>query len=259
MIERPANLMTTPPRPIRKNSPIPLYVQIADQLLDDVRSAETGTSKKPLPSESELSERYKVSRVTIRQALSELESKGVIYREKGRGSFITQSRIKGFSGFRSFSEEVTKAGRKPGSKLLKLQLVDGLPEEFQEHFLSDKTIKTYYFLRRIRLIDDKPAALEDAYLPADLYPGLDAIDFTDRSLYQVFADEYGIIPMWADALMEAVPASYAAAGHLEVDMDSPLLVAWRVTLTETDDVIEYVKSIYSGSDFLFNVGRYRIG
>ena len=249
-------------RPINRYSPVPLYRQIVDLLLHDVRTIRERSPDKPLPSETELTKQYQVSRVTIRQALKELERMGVIYREKGKGSFVTRPRLKGFSGFGSFTTEVTKQGLLPSSKLLDFRLVESLPLEMTEHFDLDaeaSDVDRFIFLKRLRLIDDQPVVIEDAYLPQALYPGLDTMDFGEnQSLFSTIIEYWGVNPIWAEALIESVAASPAEAELLDISPREPLLVAWRISLTETDRVLEYVKSVYSGRQFLFNLGRHRI-
>ncbi len=113
-------------------------------------------------------------------------------------------------------------------------------------------------LGRLRLIRDEPVAVEEAYLPCSLYPGIESVNFNERSLYSTISERYGLTPVWADASIESAGAGPVESSLLGVELDMPLLIAWRITLTETDQVLEYVKSVYSGRKFLFNVGRHRI-
>ncbi len=214
-----------------------------------------------MPSEFGVAEQYHVSRVTVRKAFQELERMGYVYREQGKGTFVARPPIQGISGFGSFTAEVTNQGRRASSKVLDFRCVESLPPGMKERLqVPEETIASVQFilLERIRIVDDEPVAIEDAYLPRALYPGIESIDFEDCSLYSIIAEHWGTIPVWADALIESVAATSLEAELLEIQTGAPLLVAWRITLTETDEVIEYVKSVYNGSKFIFNVGRHRI-
>lgn len=246
---------------INRNSPVPLYQQIAALLLREIRALPESSRNRPLPSEAELTERYKVSRVTIRRALEDLERSGVIYREKGRGSFVRRSRIAGFSLFGSFSSEVVRHGGDPNYRVLAVQLVDALPGQMVQHFgLSEQRPagEQFVLLRRLRLIDRRPAVIEETYLPHSNFPGLETADFGERSLLTILAENWGVVPVWAEALIESVAASEDEAHLLNLEAGAPLLVAWRISITRTDDVVEYVRALYSGGQFLFNIGRHRI-
>ena len=105
---------------------------------------------------------------------------------------------------------------------------------------------------------DSPVALEDAYLPVNMYPGIEDLNLAEGSLYSQIEDRWGIVPAWTDALFEPVAASEEQAKALQMPVGSPLLTAWRVTMTENDQVIEYVKSTYRGGDFMLHVSRYRL-
>jgi GntR family transcriptional regulator len=231
-------------------------------LLQDVRTIQECSPDKPLPSETELTKQYKVSRVTIRQALKELERMGVIYRQKGKGSFVTRPRLKGFSGFGSFTTQITNQGLRPSSKILDFQIVESLPLEMTEHFhLSPEAIESdqFIFLKRLRFVNDKPVAIEDAYLPQALFPGLEKMEFgQNQSLVNTVVEYWGVNPIWAEALIESVAASPTEAELLKISPRDPLLVAWRISLTETDQALNYVKSVYRGNQYVFNLGRHRI-
>lgn len=244
-------------KPIRKNGAVPMYVQVAE-ILDDEVKARNGAHF-ALPSEGELSREFGVSRVTIRQALKQLETRGVIYSEHGRGYFSTASRMRGVSGFHSFTTEVRKLGGNPSSVIVAFETGKALSPEFRRHLQTEDDGKeSFICLRRVRSIDGKPVALEDAYLPSVLYPSATRELFEGASLYAEMTNTWGIVPTWTDALFEPVAATAEEARLLEIEPGAPVLVVWRVTLTDTDQAIEYVRSVYKGGGFMLNVNRYRL-
>lgn len=242
-------------RPIRGQGAAPIYMQVAEILSGEIISRRDANFA--LPSEGDLSRQFGVSRVTIRQALKQLETRGAIYSEQGRGYFTTTSRMQGLSGFHSFTSEVQRLGGVAASHLIDFKADEILPEEFRKH-LRVSGAEAFIAIRRLRLIDGRPIALEDAYLPMSMYPQAERSAFESGSLYEQMSRSWGIVPAWADALFEPVAATPEEARHLQVDPGTPLLAVWRVTATDTDQVCEYVRSIYRGEGFMLHVSRYRI-
>ena len=242
-------------RPIRSQGAAPIYMQVAEILSAEIKSQRGAYFA--LPSEGDLSREFGVSRVTIRQALKQLETRGAIYSEQGRGYFTTTSRMQGLSGFHSFTSEVQRLGRVAASALIGFATDASLPEAFRKHLKVDGT-EAFIAIRRIRSIDGRPVAFEDAYLPMSMYPQADRAAFEDGSLYDRMARTWGIVPAWADALFEPVAATEEEAHHLQIAAGAPVLAVWRVTATDTDQVCEYVRSIYRGDGFMLHVNRYRL-
>jgi GntR family transcriptional regulator len=244
-------------KPIRKSGAVPMYIQVAEILDTEVKSR--GDASYALPSEGELSREFGVSRVTVRQALKQLETRGVIYSEHGRGYFKTASRMRGVSGFHSFTSEVQKLGGTPSSSIIDYREAEKLPDGFQRHLEANTDNGAdFILLRRVRSIDGNPVALEDAYLPAKLYPSATRAIFEGSSLYEEMTSTWGIVPTWTDALFEPVAATAVEAELLCIEEGAPVLTVWRVTMTDTDQAVEYVRSVYKGDGFMLNVNRYRL-
>lgn len=244
---------------VRRTGGAPMYAQMSDILAAEIESGVRQAEGPQLPSESTLAQEFKVSRVTVRQALKRLEARGLIYSEQGRGYFKTANRMGGVSGFHSFTSEVQKAGGTPGTVVLECRVVDQLPPEMQSHLkVQHPANVSLLYLKRIRTINASPVAVEDAYLPMNMYPGIEALNLGEGSLYSQIEGRWGVVPAWTDALFEPVAATEEQAKALQVPTGSPLLTAWRVTLTDNDQVAEYVKSTYRGGDFMLHVSRYRL-
>ncbi|MEO6298786.1 MAG: GntR family transcriptional regulator [Paracoccaceae bacterium] len=244
---------------IRRSDSAPAYLQLADILEDRIAALDDAARRRPLSSESELSREFGLSRISVRQAIKRLESKGLVYSEQGKGSFPTIPRVKGISGFHSFTNEVLRNGQRPGSTVLFSGLVERLPADMQDKLnVPVAECADHFLLRRVRLIDDTPVALEDAYLPVATYPGIAPELFGTASLYDVIGRRWGHEPGWTDAIMEPARASAAVANLFSIDEGDPVLVAWRVTLTASDQLIERVRSIYRPG-FNLRVARYRLG
>jgi GntR family transcriptional regulator len=244
---------------IRRSSNVPAYSQLAQILEQQIAALTDKERARALPSEGEMSRLYGLSRITVRQALKSLEAKGLVYSAQGRGSFPTVPRVKGISGFHSFTSEVLRNGQEPGTRILAATEVDRLPMVVTEKLSVPETEDgPQVHLRRLRLIDGVPIAVEDAWLPRALFPDLAPADFTDGSLYALMADRWGLEPAWTDALIEPDRAQPEVSRLLDIEPGDPVLVAWRVTVTDDDKVFERVRSIYRPG-FSLRVARYRLG
>lgn len=254
-IDRPSTQSTSRKRPVRSRGAAAIYMQVAEILSGEIEARQGAHFA--LPSEGDLSREFGVSRVTIRQALKLLETRGAIYSEQGRGYFTTTPRMTGVSGFHSFTSEVQRLGGIAGSTLIDFATDVALPEAFRSHLQVDGT-GAFIALRRIRSLNGLPIAVEEVYLPMASYPQARRAMFEGGSLYGRMARDWGIVPAWADALFEPLAATPEEAQHLQVASGAPVLAVWRVTATDTDQVCEYVRSVYRGDGFMLHINRYRL-
>ncbi len=243
-----------PPRP--SDLPVPMYFRIQQAILEQMQQGLLKPGQQ-LPTEAELAQQYQVSRITAKRALDELVRQGRAFRQQGRGTFVAQTRIRDISGFGSFSADIKARGMLPGSKILKFDEV--MPEaEVREHLhLSED--EQAYLLKRLRLANNEPVAVETAYLPCRRFPNLFSHVQDDKSLYAVLAEKYQSVPTWADAEIEARSATKEEALLLKMDVGKPVLAARRVTFAANYDIIETVYSVYRGDRFTFYTGRQLIG
>jgi len=234
------------------NSFMPLYIQISHILS---RSIDEGLYKpgEKLPSEKELVERFGISRITATAALDELVKAHLAYRERGRGTFVAMPFLNNFSFYSSFTEDMLARGLTPSSRLvsLKVEKADKVTMEKLKMVVNHD----YYCLVRVRLANNNPVVVQQAYLQKDLYPGLEQIDFEKQYLYDVMRKTYGYQPTWGEAIVEAGAASPEEAGHLEVASGSPVLIIWHLTMDEHFALLEYVRSVYRADRFSFSTGR----
>src|SRR5271167_3822487 len=155
-------------QPLDKNGFIPLYFQIQRALMEKIQSGELSEGD-PLASEEELSRYYQVSRMTARQALHGLKTSGYAFSEKGRGTFVTKPKLeKNIMHLQGFTEEMRQRGMKPSSKLLE-QAVITPTEDLSQKLKLDKDDRVVH-LRRLRIADGIPMAIEDSHIPLKQFP-----------------------------------------------------------------------------------------
>jgi GntR family transcriptional regulator len=234
-------------RPLDKGGFIPLYFQIQRTLMDQIRSGELSEGD-PLPSEEELGRVYQVSRMTARQALHGLKINGYAVSQKGRGTFVTRPKLeKNIMHLRGFTEDMKHLGMEPSSKLL-VQTVMSATAELAER-LKVEVDETVMRLRRLRLADGIPMALEDSYIPLRQFPGLEKISFTKRSLYSVLRENFGVRIAYADEVIEALPATAEESELLTIPKKSSILSISRIIMTTEEAPIEFACSRYRGDRY----------
>jgi GntR family transcriptional regulator len=242
-------------RPLDKGSHIPLYLQLTAQLTAMIHKGELKANYR-LPSERELSEMLNVSRITTRLALQELLESGLVYREQGRGTFVAEPRMRGVQGFASFTEDMRNRGLVPGSRILQQELV-GVDENLAQT-LHIQPGEQALHLVRLRLADERPVAVQSAYLPSLMFPGLENENLENRSLFEVLRQKYYIYPAWTEAAVEASSATPEQARLLEIKTGEPVLMVRGLTFTESFDVVESVRTTYPGKGLGVYIGRQRL-
>jgi GntR family transcriptional regulator len=233
--------------PLDKNSFTPMYFQIQSQLLKMIQSGRLHAGD-ALPSEEELSRICGVSRMTSRQALQVLKSKGFVSRQKGQGSFVSQPRVeKDIAHLCGFTAEMRALGIKATSKVLEQDVSPANTETASR--LGIALHDPVYRLLRLRLANGLPVAIEEIRLPNDRFPGVEKLDFSRLSLYQTLRDRYEIRVSRADEILEARSANRREADLLGIQVRSSLLAITRTLWSTNDLPVETADSVYRGDRY----------
>lgn len=147
----------------------------------------TNVDNKKFATEKEIMERFLVSRMSARQILNNLVAEGVLYREKGKGVFINKRIIQRSQYIYSFTESIKERGMTPSSKVIELKKI--IPPEIVRLTLGIEEGAFCYFLKRLRLADNEPFALETIYTPITLVPDLHTYDLAHDSFYRILEEE----------------------------------------------------------------------
>ena len=234
-----------------KDSPIPLYYQIRTYIEEQIDSGRWKPGMQ-VPSERELCEQFQVSRITVRQALSALVQQGQLRRQQGRGTFVASPRIEQrLHRLTGFTQDIRGRGQRPGARILQKEIV---PAPYPvARALELEVGEPVVLLKRLRLSDEEPVAIETAHLSDVLCPGLVDEIVEDGSLYAVLASKFDIIPTRAEQQVEAVLCPAAEAKVLGVQKGAPMLHMYRVTYSSDDRPFEYTESFYRGDRYTFHV------
>jgi len=240
------------PRTIsRLVSSVPLYVQIAEELMAQIEDGEYLPGAK-LPTERDLAERYDVQRATVRKALGVLKDRGLIERVQGSGTFVAEAKIeRGAIRLFAFTKMMTARGFKVGAKVVSAHEVPADPRTAKK---LDVAVGTpIYYIYRVRFLNDRPVMLEKCRIPVHLFPGLIDLDLEQRSLFEIMEVEYGRRVTEATQFLEAVAASDFEADCLGVIPGAPLMMEERVTKDQHGDIVEFSRDLYRGDRFRFSV------
>jgi GntR family transcriptional regulator len=233
-----------------KRNPLPLYYQLKEVILARIDSGQWQRGMR-LPSERELCDQFQISRITVRQALTELESEGRLARDQGRGTFVAHPRIEQhLTRLTGFTQDMKVRGQKPGSVVLELTVARA--STVVAHRLQlDAANRQAVLLKRLRTANREPVAVETAYLNERLCRGLVDEDLGDRSLYALLTNTYKIVPTRAEQQIEAVACPQTEAKLLNVRKGSPVLHLHRTTFSQHNQPFETVESFYRGDKYVF--------
>jgi len=233
-----------------RKSPVPLYYQLKEIFRFWISSGKFNSDGR-FPSESELQERFSVSRMTVRRALSELVNEGLLIREQGRGSFVVQPRVQDqLRRLTSFTEDMQLRGLPTKSKITDFQVVTDEAVAAKMEIPADEELIR---LQRLRFVKKEPIAIQTAFIRHQFCPNLVEQGLVDGSLYKTLEERYGLRLGRAVQTIEAKPADEYEEKMLKVKIGQSVLGLERLTYLQDGQPIEYVRSTYRGDRYRFTV------
>jgi len=227
-----------------------LYRKVAEDIKAAIAAGEYAAGTR-LPSESELAERYSVSRGTVRQAFSALRADGVIASRRGaRRVVIGGPRVQSFGELLSFSRWAKAMGEVPGGRVVSMQRRPAKALEADRLAIGPGA--PIYHLTRVRLLSGRPVMIERAYYPDRVGILVAGMDLERESITERL-EELGIVFADAEHVMEAVPASAEDARLLGVSPRAPMLRERRLTTDLAGVPVEWSDDRYLGRAVAFSV------
>jgi len=213
--------------------------------------AEIWLPREAIPSERQLEAKYKVSRPTIRQAIDFLERSGLVYREHGRGTFVSPQKLqKGMQELTSFSEDLIRRGIKPGQIIRSISKI--VPSDNILQRLEMEPGIMALQIERIRLGDHTPIGLQTSYVVLEEGQEITKEDLEKSgSLYAILQEKFNIIPTEADETLEVTLATAEEANLLHIKTGAPLLLNERLTYNQNRKPVEFVKILYRGDRYRY--------
>ncbi|NIM94084.1 MAG: UTRA domain-containing protein [Anaerolineales bacterium] len=237
---------------IDRESKLPLYQQLYELLRTKIQNKEWGPGDM-LPTETELLEQYQVSRATVRQALDELVNESLIYRERGRGTFVSHPTVdQTLVRIVSFTEDMRQRGFKPGTRVLFFGLVPATQElaEKLEVPLGEELVR----LERLRLADGEPMSIEESHLIHSACPGVCDFDYAHNSLRETLEKACDIRLTRANQVIRAIPAPDHLVDTLSIQPDTALLFIERISYSQHNLPIEFLRLYHRGDRYVLYNG-----
>lgn len=227
----------------------PLYARVEDVLASDIANG-TLLPGARLPAEQSLTERFAVSRTTIRQAIQNLIRRGLVEIRRGKGTFVTLPKIsQELTELTGFVEDMQVLGRHASARLLDQQIVPADKSVARGLGLAVGTLVVR--IQRVRLANDMPLSFDETYLPREIGEKLVKHDLETEPIFTLLEQRYSTPLVEADYRLEAVSANTAVARALGVSAGSPIFLIERTSYTTGRRPIDHEKLYYRGDQIRF--------
>jgi len=217
---------------------------VRDQILTMLDELTVGDA---LPSERRLSTDLKVSRPTLRAVIDELVREGLLLRRHGSGTYVAEPKIALPLTMTSFSEDMTRRGMRPGSRVVAFDCMAAGAKLGQR--LQISPVDEVWVITRLRLADDETMAIEWLHAPRRFLPDLKREDLAQQSFYELLNERQGIVIARGTQTIEPTVTSHEEADLLGVPVHSPAFLFERTTEGQRGEVVEFVRSVYRGDRY----------
>lgn len=234
-----------------KSSPIPYYAQVRDALRRQILDGSLQPHQK-MPSENQMVEMYGVSRITIRQALGELENEGLIFRVHGKGTFVAKPKaFQDLTHLQSFGEAMQPHGYETYSKVISMKELgdSGHVAERLGLAAGEPVVE----IKRVRYLNRDPVSVESSYFSAEVGRRLMKSDLSRRDIFVVLENDMGILLGNADLVVGAQLADDLQARLLGLEEGAPLLHIERLTHSIDHTPVIYEHLYHRGDSFRYKV------
>ncbi|WP_270164963.1 GntR family transcriptional regulator [Paenibacillus sp. SYP-B4298] len=237
---------------IDRHSVIPLYHQVKEFLRNEIQTHRYRPDEL-IPSERELSEEFEINRLTVRQAINELVQEGLLYRQRGVGTFVSTPKIEQpLARLTNFSTDMLNRGIVPGAQVVSSMIIKA--SKLVATQLQIDTDTEVLELVRVRTANGEPMALERSYLIYAKVKPLYGMNMENESLYQMLEDVCGIKLVKAIQTIEVASVYPDEAGILEIGQHESAMLVQRTTYEEgAEKPLEYVRSLYRGDRYKFTI------
>ena len=230
---------------------VPLHTQLRDVLRARILDGEYPQGGQ-MPSESELGALFRVSRITVRQALGDLQKEGLIFKIHGKGTFVAKPKtFQNVSTLQGLAESMTDRGFEVINRLLSFKFIaaDKLVAERLKLAEGEEVVE----IKRVRLINREPVSLEITYLPKGLGERLEKADLVTRDIFLILENDCALTLGHADLAIDAVLADSDLTQALEVEPGSPIMRIVRLTHDASGQPLDFEHLYYRGDAFQYRL------
>ncbi|MEX3984970.1 GntR family transcriptional regulator [Paraburkholderia sp. EG287A] len=232
-------------------SPQPLYVQIKDTLRERILNG-TYAPHSQMPSEHELCALFGVSRITVRQALGDLQKEGLVFRLHGKGTFVSRPKaFQNVTSLQGFAEAMSSMGYEIVNQLRSFRIIKADRHVAQRLNLPEGAPVTE--IHRVRMLNREPVSLELTWVPEALGKRLANADLATRDIFLILENDCGVPLGHADVSIDAILADDDIARALRVEDGSPVLRIERLTHDASGNPIDYEYLYFRGDAFQYRL------
>ena len=208
---------------LNTQSPIPLYHQLTDILMEGIRSGDYPPGAR-IPSEPQLARQYGIGRPTVRQAIDVLVRRRLLLRRRGSGTYVrTPDREIDLFSLAGTSSAFHDKGIAVDVELLQSTRRINVPDDAANPFAGGAA----FFLSRLNRVDGVPVLMEDFYLHPVLFKGIERMDLAGRSLSQVVESSFYMRPLGGRQTFQIGRPDARTSSVMAVSTDTPVLVVHR--------------------------------
>ncbi|MBV7275386.1 GntR family transcriptional regulator [Clostridiaceae bacterium UIB06] len=228
----------------------PMYLQVKNFLIEKIENNVYKEQEK-LPSERELSEKFQISRMTARNAITELVNEGYAYRDGVRGTFVSKKKVKrNFVTLDGFSRYLKQSGvTDVKTKVVEFSYIEA--DSWLSSKLNVPIGSGCYKLIRVRIGNDEPMAVEHTFINGAFTEGLLQYDFSKESLYHILDTKYSCMPKRSVNTLEMCYFNNFDANLLRVKSGTAGFITKGKSYDESNNLIEYVEIYNRGDLFKF--------
>lgn len=236
---------------VQPASPVPLYAQIKDILRGRILDGSYQPHQQ-MPSESEMMATFNVSRITVRQALNDLQNEGLIFRIHGKGTFVSKPKaFQDLGRLQGFGEAMRQMGYETFARVLSIRSVVPTAQVADKLQLPKRARVTE--LQRVRFLNREPISLDVTYVPLAIGNRLASENLAARDVFVILENDYGLALGHAELQIGSTLADENLALQLKVEEGSPVLFIERTTHTADGTPIDYEHLYYRGDAFQYKV------
>ncbi|MFB3886722.1 MAG: GntR family transcriptional regulator [Thermodesulfobacteriota bacterium] len=237
----------------------PLYKQLGRILRQQIEGGKFKFDY-PIPSERSLCDKFKISRITVRQAISEMINEGILYRKQGKGTYVAKRKItQGLARIVNFTRTVLDLGMNPSTKILGDEIQ---PVDFQIAKVLDVPVDSQILkLSLLGMGDQEPLVLYESYFPLSLGRKMarEAFRMEKKKLsfstYDLYGDSSGIFPASINQTFEAITAGERLASLMHVKKGTAIFMITSVFMAQDQHPLEFRKAMYRGDRYKFYITR----
>lgn len=231
-------------------SSVPMHTQIREIIRRRVLDGSYAPHSQ-MPSESQMMEAFAVSRITIRQALGDLQKEGLIFKVAGKGSFVAKPKaFQNLSRLQGFGEAMGPSGYETFSQVISLKQVPA--SDVVAARLQLKAGDAVFEVQRLRYLNREPISVDQSYFPLAIGERLAQADLPTRDIFVILENDFGLHLTHADVQIEAISADEFLARQLRIAEASPLLRIERLTYAGSQP-IDFEFLYYRGDAFQYRL------